>query len=192
MSIRFTKLVLMAFFACPCLISCEKDVFSTYSVKIYYEQDGEGVSYEVKRSLFSLQHPPHFQMTRRADTTFFYAPIPHGVDICLVDTKNPTFPLQNVVYEFKKGPVEHIPFFYGYGKFPYPTDNVIYIDIDRGSHLDEEILDGWCSIEPHYGSSFRGVKLRFEATWQDVSTGEEHSIKNGEALFSNGQIDVNN
>ena len=109
---------------------------------------------------------------------------------CLVDTKNPTFPLQNVVYEFKKGPVEHIPFFYGYGKFPYPTDNVIYID--RGSDLDEEILDGWCSIEPQYGSSFRGVKLRFEATWQDVSTGEEHSIKNGEALFSNGQIDVNN
>ena len=183
--------------------SCKKDIFSEYRVRVYYEQDGEEVSIDYVQSIFSgLAYPPHFQMVRRNDTTFFYAPIPYGIDICLIDKNNPTFPLQRKEYVYKTGPLEsaiHGSDDYSEDYFPYCPDNVIVID--GNENMDEEIIDGWCSVEPVFrdngrtkvnGSSneFRGIKICFEATWRDMSTGKEHALKRGEALFSAGNIDI--
>ena len=191
------KITVISIIALIC-ISCEKNEFKDIYFKATYEYDGEWRSFtEQAISFYPDSHT--LNITHRNDTTFFFSPHHIWWDghffygyLNIVDEINPSLPENKTEYLFKSGLI-------------YPetadsrkvfTENIIFIYPAPRKTI--EILDGHCTIEKVWRTlklghkSFVGVKISFEAKWQEVESGEDHEVKNGEVWFSSDIVNIDN
>lgn len=190
--------ILPVIVAAICLAaSCKKDDFKGIDFKVKYEYDGEIRSFEEKAlSNYPDSHSLIVQM--RNDTTFIYSPrhiwwndhFFYGY-LNIIDKDNSYLPNKKTEYELKPGVI-------------YPddansrkafTESVIITYPTPRKAI--EVIEGHCSIEPvikrdiadnYPEDDLIGVKICFNANWREVESGEEHEIKNGEALYSSSII----
>lgn len=186
--------ILPVIVAAICLAaSCKKDEFKGIDFKVKYEYDGEIRSFEEKAlSNYPDSHSLIVQM--RNDTTFIYSPrhiwwndhFFYGY-LNIIDKDNSYLPNKKTEYELKPGVI-------------YPddansrkafTESVIITYPTPRKAI--EVIEGHCSIEPVIKRDIAynyliGVKICFNAKWREVESGEEHEIKNGEALYSSSII----
>lgn len=193
--------ILPVIVAAICLAaSCKKDDFKVIDFKVKYEYDGEIRSFEEKAlSNYPDSHSLIVQM--RNDTTFIYSPrhiwwndhFFYGY-LNIIDKVNSYLPKKKTEYELKPGVI-------------YPedsnskkefTENVLLVYSAPRKAI--EIIEGHCSVEQVWktvdidtnypDNNLIGVKICFNAKWREVESGDEHEIKNGEALYSSRIVNI--